>query len=141
MREFRFVVPQREDLADRLETVLDAVYAAFTEGWTDPSGSDALRRDLTEEALFLARLTLELLPDEPEVAGLLALMLHADARRRARRTKSGNFVPLAEQDASLWDSSMIAEAEALIWRASSLRRVGRYQLQAALQSARMFNVE
>jgi predicted RNA polymerase sigma factor len=130
-----FSVPQREELPDRLDTVLDAVYAAFSEGWTDPGGIDASRRELTEEALFLARLMMELLPDEPEVAGVLALMLHAHARRRARRTLSGDFVPLAEQDATLWDSSMIAEAEALLWRAGAMNRVGRYQLQAALQSA------
>lgn len=130
-----FSVPVREELPGRLATVLDGVYAAFSEGWTDPGGIDTARRDLTDEALFLARLLLELLPDEPEVAGLLALVLHAHARRRARRTDSGDFVPLAEQDTALWDSSMIAEAEALLWRAGALKQVGRYQLQAALQSA------
>jgi RNA polymerase sigma-70 factor (ECF subfamily) len=130
-----FSVPERGELAGRLDTVLDAVYAAFSFGWTDPGGIDASRRDLTEEALFLARLTVELLPDEPEAAGLLALMLHAHARRRARRTDSGDFVPLGEQDCALWDSAMIADAEALLWRAGAMGRIGRYQLQAALQSA------
>jgi RNA polymerase sigma-70 factor (ECF subfamily) len=130
-----FSVPERGELAGRLDTVLDAVYAAFSFGWTDPGGIDASRRDLTEEALFLARLTVELLPDEPEAAGLLALMLHAHARRRGRRTDSGDFVPLGEQDCALWDSAMIADAEALLWRAGAMGRIGRYQLQAALQSA------
>ena len=104
----------------RLGAVLDAIYAAFAEGWTDPGGTDAARRDLTEEALFLARLVAELLPDEPEALGLLALMLHAEARRRARRTRDGEYVPLAEQDHALWDWPMIDEAEALLRRAAAL---------------------
>src|SRR5271155_4124491 len=80
-----FLIPEREELPVRLDTVLDAIYAAFTEGWTDPGGTDVVRRDLTEEVFFLARLVTELLPQEPEALGLLALMLHAEARRRARR--------------------------------------------------------
>jgi RNA polymerase sigma-70 factor (ECF subfamily) len=130
-----FSVPGREELPGRLDTVLDAIYAAFTEGWADPGGSDVARRDLTEEALFLARLVTELLPEEPEALGLLALMLHAEARRRARRQAYGEYVPLAEQDPELWDSQMIAEAEALLRRASILGSIGRYQLEGALQSA------
>jgi predicted RNA polymerase sigma factor len=115
-----FSIPGRDELPARLETVLDAIYAAFTEGWTDPGGTDTARRDLTEEVMFLARLVTELLPREPESLGLLALMLHAEARRRARRTTDGEYVPLAEQDPSTWDGQMIAEAEALLLRASSL---------------------
>jgi predicted RNA polymerase sigma factor len=130
-----FSVPEHEELPSRLDTVLDAIYAAFTEGWADPGGSDVARRDLTEEALFLARLVTELLPEEPEALGLLALMLHAEARRRARRQAYGEYVPLAEQDPELWDSQMIAEAEALLRRASILGSIGRYQLEGALQSA------
>jgi predicted RNA polymerase sigma factor len=130
-----FRVPEREELPHRLDDVLDAIYAAFAEGWSDPGGTDAARRDLTEEAVFLARLVSELLPEEPEALGLLALMLHADARRRARRSPDSEFVPLAEQDAGLWDSDMIDEAEALLRRAGSLGAVGRYQLEGALQSA------
>src|SRR5580658_773577 len=95
-----FSIPEREELPARLETVLDAIYAAFTEGWTDPGGTDTARRDLTEEVLFLARLVTELLPQEPEALGLLALMLHAEARRGARRSSQGEYVPLAEQDPS-----------------------------------------
>src|SRR5258708_12149015 len=90
-----FVVPERQELPDRLDTVLEAIYAAFAEGWSDPAGTDAARRDLTEEALFLARLVTELLPAEPEALGLLALALHAEARRRARRTAGGRFAPRA----------------------------------------------
>ncbi len=130
-----FSIPERDELPVRLETVLDAIYAAFTEGWTDPGGTDTARRDLTEEVMFLARLVTELLPNEPESLGLLALMLHAEARRRARRTADGEYVPLAEQDPSTWDAQMIAEAEALLLRASALGSLGRYQLEAALQSA------
>jgi predicted RNA polymerase sigma factor len=130
-----FIVPEREELSGRFDAVLDAVYAAFAEGWSDPGGTDVARRDLTEEAMFLARLVTELLPQEPEALGLLALMLHAEARRRARRRADGEYVPLAEQDPALWDSQMIDEAEALLLRASALGTIGRYQLEGALQSA------
>jgi predicted RNA polymerase sigma factor len=130
-----FLVPEREELSGRLDAVLDAVYAAFAEGWSDPGGTDVARRDLTEEAMFLARLVTELLPQEPEALGLLALMLHAEARRIARRRADGEYVPLAEQDPALWDSHMIDEAEALLLRASALGTIGRYQLEGALQSA------
>ena len=128
-------VPEREELPARLETVLNAIYAAFSEGWIDPGGTDAARRDLSEEALYLGQLVAGLLPQEPEALGLLALMLHAEARRRARRTPSGAYVPLAEQDPALWDSQMIEAAEGLLLRASSLECIGRYQLEGALQSA------
>jgi len=131
-------IPEREELRGRLTTVLDAIYAAFAEGWIDPSGTDVARRDLADEAIFLCRLAVELLPSEPEGLGLLALMLHAEARRRARRTVHGEYVPLAEQDPALWDSQMIDEAEALLLRASALGAIGRYQLEGALQSAHVF---
>jgi len=130
-----FNIPDREELPVRLDTVLDAIYAAFTEGWTDPGRTDVVRRDLTEEVFFLARLVTELLPDEPEAVGLLALILHAEARRRARRNADGEYVPLAEQDPALWDWQLIEEAEALLLRASTFGSLGRYQLEAALQSA------
>jgi predicted RNA polymerase sigma factor len=130
-----FRIPERNELADRLGAVLDAVYAAFAQGWTDPGGTDVARRELTGEALFLARLATELLPDEPEALGLLAFMLHAEARRGARRSADGEYIPLAEQDPALWDRRMIDEAEALLRRAGALRSIGRYQLEAALQSA------
>ena len=130
-----FSVPGRDELAGRLDAVLDAIYAAFTEGWTDPGGVGFTQRDLTEEASFLARLVTELLPHEPEALGLLALILHAEARRRARRKDDGAYVPLAEQDPAQWDTHMIEEAELLLRRASSAGAIGRYQLEAALQSA------
>jgi predicted RNA polymerase sigma factor len=135
-----FRVPEREELAGRLDTVLEAIYAAFAEGWTGPGGGtdggmDVVRRDLTAEAMFMARLVTELLPEEPEALGLLALMLHAEARRAARRSAKGEFVPLAEQDPALWDAGMIDEAEVLLRRAGIRGMVGRYQLEGALQSA------
>lgn len=133
-----FHVPEREELPNRLDTVLDAIYAAFAEAWTDPGGTDIVRRDLTEEAFFLSRLAAELLPEEPEALGLLSLMLHAEARRAARRSASGDYVPLAEQDSSRWDSQMIFEAEELLRRASAQGSIGRYQLEAALQSAHVY---
>src|SRR5215475_5188367 len=129
-----FSVPEREELPG----LLDAIYAAFSEGWTDPGGTDIVRRGLTEEALFLSRLVADLLPEEPEALGLLALMLHAEARRHARRNADGEYVPLADQDTALWDSRMIVEAEGLLRRASALGSVGRYQLEGALQSAHVY---
>lgn len=133
-------VPEPEELGSRLDGVLAAIYAAFTDGWSgfggdDPGGRDAERRDLTDEALFLARLAAQLLPSEPEALGLLACLLHSHARRHARRDASGAYVPLAEQDPSRWDAAMIGEAEALLRRASAFGAIGRYQLEAALQSA------
>ncbi len=130
-----FRVPNREELPSRLDTVLATIYAAFAEGWADPGGTDVARRDLTEESFFLARLVVEMLPQEPEALGLLALMLHAEARRRARRNAAGEYIPLAEQDPALWDWQTIEEAERLLLRASTLEMIGRYQLEAALQSA------
>src|SRR5712692_2371559 len=133
-----FRIPEREELRDRLGTVLDAIYAAFAEGWIDPAGTDLARRDLADEAIFLGRLVTELLPAEPEALGLLALMLHAEARRRARRNADTEYVPLAEQDPTLWDPQMIDEAEALLLRASASGSIGRYQLEGALQSAHVY---
>jgi RNA polymerase sigma-70 factor (ECF subfamily) len=130
-----FAIPERDELPTRLETVLDTIYAAFAEGWTDPGGTDLARRDLAEEAIFLGRVVTELLPTEPEALGLLALLLHAEARRPARRNPQGDYVPLAEQDPARWDTQMIDEAESALHKASALGAVGRFQLEAALQSA------
>jgi RNA polymerase sigma-70 factor (ECF subfamily) len=130
-----FRIPERERLAGRLAHVLDAIYAGFAEGWTDPVGTDAARRDLADEALFLGRLVAELMPAEPEALGLLALLLQSEARRRARRDGNGEYVPLADQDPALWDWAMIGEAEAVLLRASALGAIGRFQLEGALQSA------
>ncbi|MBS1910854.1 MAG: RNA polymerase subunit sigma-70 [Bacteroidetes bacterium] len=130
-----FAVPGREELAVRLGAVLDAIYAAFAEGWSIPDGTDLARRDLAEEALFLGRLVAGLLPDQPEALGLLALMLHAEARRPARRDEEGEYVPFAAQDTARWDWQMIGLAERLLLHASTLGSIGRYQLEGALQSA------
>jgi RNA polymerase sigma-70 factor (ECF subfamily) len=96
---------------------------------------DLKRRDLSGEAVWLGRLIIELLPDQAEALGLLALMLHAEARRHARRDAEGRYVPLAEQPIALWDHPTIAEADALLTRARTLGVIGRYQLEAAVQSA------
>lgn len=130
-----FRIPERDELRERLEAVLDAIYAAFAEGWSDATGTDVTRRDLTAEAIFLGRLVVELLPEEPEALGLLALMLHAEARRRARRNDRGDYVPLGDQDPEEWDAGLIAEAEAHLRRASVRGAIGRFQLEAAIQSA------
>jgi RNA polymerase sigma-70 factor (ECF subfamily) len=128
-------IPETSELSTRLDTVLDAIYAAFAEGWIDAAGTDVARRDLAEEAIYLGRVIVSLLPDEPEGLGLLALMLHAESRRSARRNRDGDYVPLAKQDPALWNAQMSAEAESLLHRAGSMNIVGRYQLEAAIQSA------
>jgi RNA polymerase sigma-70 factor (ECF subfamily) len=130
-----FRLPELADLPERLEAVLDAIYAAFSAGWTDPGGTELSPRDLAREAIFLGRLVVSLLPDEPEALGLLALMLYAEARRTARRTALGEYVPLEEQSVEAWDATLIEQAEALLLRASAVGRVGRFQLEAAVQSA------
>lgn len=130
-----FAIPQRDELGGRLECVLDAIYAAYSEGWNDPAGTEAARRELAEEAMFLGAIMVELAFDEPEALGLLALMLYTEARRDSRRNDDGDYVPLDEQDPSHWDASKIAAAENLMKRAGELNAPGRYQLEAALQSA------
>lgn len=130
-----FRLPDRDDLDERLDSVLDAIYAVFAEGWSDPAGIETRRRDLAEEAIWLGRLVASLMPDEPEALGLLSLMLSAEARRGARRTASGEYVTLADQTPALWDSDLINEAEGLLFRASAMKAVGRFQLEAAIQSA------
>lgn len=130
-----FRVPEASELSDRLDVVLEAIYATFAEGWSDPAGTEARRRNLAEEGIWLGRLVASLLPAEPEAIGLLALMLYAEARRVARRDGEGNYVPLGEQDTAAWDAALIEEAEALLHRASRMGAIGRYQLEAAVQSA------
>jgi RNA polymerase sigma-70 factor, ECF subfamily len=130
-----FRLPERADLRERLAAVLGAIYAAFSEGWSDPAGTETRRRNLAEEGIWLGRLVASLLPEEPEALGLLALMLHAEARRGARRNPRGEYVPLADQDPQSWNTALIEEAEALLFRASRMGAVGRYQLEAAVQSA------
>jgi RNA polymerase sigma-70 factor (ECF subfamily) len=129
-------VPAPNELPERLAAVLDALYAAFAEGWSDPTGADARRRNLAEEAIWLGRVLVALLPGEPEALGLLSLMLYAQSRAGARRDAQGEYVPLAQQDPAAWDTKRIEEAEELLSRASALPgTTGRYQLEAAVQSA------
>ncbi|MGQ0532832.1 MAG: RNA polymerase sigma factor [Caulobacteraceae bacterium] len=130
-----FDVPEPAEWRARIAAVLDAIYAAYTAGWSDPLGADPERRGLAEEAIWLARVLVSQLRDEPEPLGLLSLMLHLEARRPARRDADGRFVPLDEQDVGLWRRELIAEAEALLRAASNAKRPGRYQLEAAIQSA------
>jgi predicted RNA polymerase sigma factor len=129
-----FEVPPERELPQRLEAVLEAIYAAFGIGWDDVDGVDQRGRDLAEEAIWLARVLTELMPNEPEVRGLLALMLHCEARRSARRGPGGEYVPLTEQDSERWLMTLIEEAERHLAEASKERRAGRFQLEAAIQS-------
>jgi RNA polymerase sigma-70 factor (ECF subfamily) len=128
-------IPTRDELPARLADVLDAIYAAYAEGWNDHAATDTPRRQLADEALFLGHILVELAFDEPEALGLLALMLHIEARRRARRSADGEYVPFDEQDPARWDAVMISAAETLLRRAAELGVMGRYQIEAALQSA------
>jgi RNA polymerase sigma-70 factor, ECF subfamily len=130
-----FRLPEPTDLRLRLEAVLEAIYAVFAEGWSDPAVVEARHGNLAEEGIWLGRLVVSLLPEEPEALGLLALMLHAEARRPARRDRQGDYVPLADQNPAQWDGAAIAEAEALLRRAGNIGIAGRYQLEAAVQSA------
>ena len=127
-----FRVPERAELGERLDAVLEAIYAAYTKGWNDPAN---VQNNLAGEAIWLGRLIVELLPHEAEALGLLALMLFLQSRRGARRGSGGEFVPLTDQDPSLWDGEMIDEAERLLRRAGEMGVIGRYQLEAAIQSA------
>ena len=133
--QIRFEMPATSELPERLGAVLEAIYAAYGSGWEDVSGADPRRRDLAEEAIWLGRLVTHLLPAEPEAAGLLALMLHCEARRIARRDAQGRYVPLSRQDVARWSRPMIDEAERILALASRAGSVGRYQLEAAIQSA------
>jgi RNA polymerase sigma-70 factor, ECF subfamily len=125
-------VPPRELLPERLDGVLRVLYLVFNEGYSASSGDSLVRRELSAEAIRLARLAVSLLPDEPEAAGLLALMLLHDARREARVDAAGELVLLEDQDRSRWDPTRIAEGRALIAGALVAGRPGPYQIQAAI---------
>ena len=126
-----YQVPERAELADRLSSVLRVIYLVFNEGYSATSGAAVTRLELSAEAIRLARLLLGLLP-EPEVMGLLALMLLHESRRTARTTASGDLILLDDQDRGLWDGTLIAEGQALVQRALPAREAGPYTVQAAI---------
>ena len=124
-----------ENLSERVFAVLEAIYAAYGSGWEDLTFDGVASQGLTSEAIWLARLVVRLLPDEPEPRGLLATMLYAEARAPARRCVPGLYVPLSEQDTSRWDRAGLAEAESTLEQAAAMQRIGPFQLEAAIQSA------
>jgi RNA polymerase sigma-70 factor, ECF subfamily len=128
-----YQVPAQQDLPQRLDSVLRVIYLVFNEGYAASSGATLTRHDLSGEAIRLARLLVDLLP-EPEAMGLLALMLLHESRRAARTSASGDLVLLDEQDRALWNRELIAEGTALVERALAVRRVGSYALQAAISA-------
>jgi RNA polymerase sigma-70 factor (ECF subfamily) len=128
-----YQVPAHEDLPDRLESVLRVIYLVFNEGYSASSGESLTRHDLSGEAIRLARLLVELLP-EPESMGLLALMLLHESRRAARTTPAGDLILLEDQDRSRWNRAQIVEGTALVEHALSSRRIGPYALQAAISA-------
>ncbi len=130
----RFAAPEPDELADRLDAVLTAIYAAYSTGWDDMAGDSPSHAGLADEAIWLARVVTGLLPSEPEAKGLLALMLYCEARRPARRCPNGVFVPLDQQDSRRWSRAMIIEAEACLTDAARHGIMGRFQLEAAIQS-------
>jgi len=127
-------VPADEELPGRMRAVLAVIYLIFNEGYTASSGAELIREDLAKEALRLGRLLANLLPHEPEVTGLIALMLLTHARRQARVGTDGNLVLLADQDRGLWDRTLITEGKELVRRCLEINRPGPYQIQAAIQA-------
>lgn len=130
-----FELPGTDHMAARIEPVRDAIYAAFTLGWSIDADASNGVDGLEEEAIWLARIVVDHAPDDTEALGLLALMLFSRSRRAARRgTGSSEFIPLSEQDCRLWSQPMIDEAEAVLRRAGALQRPGRFQIEAAIQA-------
>ncbi len=127
-------IPNEADLPDRLRSVLAVIYLIFNEGYTASSGARLVRDDLCTEAVRLGRLLVQLMPDEPEAMGLLALMLLIESRRAARTTPAGEFVPLADQARELWDRGLIAEGQAIVRECLRRNRPGPYQIQAAINA-------
>jgi len=129
-----FRVPEPPEWDERVSFVLDAIYAAYTTGWESLMETASTHHALAREAITLGRMLTQLMPQEPEALGLLALILHCEARREARYTSDGKFVPLDQQDTTLWSQSMIAEAEKHLRSAAAFKHMGRCQLEAAIQS-------
>ena len=127
-----FRLPSSDERAERLRSVLHVLYLLFNEGYATSSGPELARADLSNEAIRLTRIVHDALPDDPELTGLLALMLLTDARRAARTTPDGELVPLAEQDRARWDRALISEGVALITDALRRSQMGEYQIQAAI---------
>ncbi|HKH93222.1 MAG TPA: sigma-70 family RNA polymerase sigma factor, partial [Gemmatimonadaceae bacterium] len=127
-------VPEAHELPARLRAVMAVIYLVFNEGYTASAGERLIREDLCAEAIRLGRLLVELVPDEPEALGLVALMLLIDARRAARTTPDGAMLLLGEQDRALWDRALVAEGQALVRRCLALNQPGPYQLQAAINA-------
>jgi RNA polymerase sigma-70 factor (ECF subfamily) len=132
--QIAFEIPAAEQIPQRLEAVLDAIYAAYGSSWEDAAGTDRKAVGLAEEAIWLARVLRDQVPNDAEVHGLLALMLHCEARRPARRSADGKFVPLSEQNPREWIAPLIEEAERELVAAARNPRLGRFQLEAAIQS-------
>ena len=132
--QIAFEIPAADQIPQRLEAVLNAIYAAYGNSWEDATAADRRFAELGQEAIWLARVLREQIPEDPEVRGLLALMLHCEARRSARRSATGRFVPLSEQDANDWLMPMIDEAESELAAAAQMQRPGRFQIEAAIQS-------
>ncbi len=129
-----FQIPSPEDWPERLAYVLDAIYVAFNAGYGTVGTEETGNQGFEEEAIYLARMLLRMVPNEPEALGLLSLMLFVHSRKAARRTSDGGFVPLNRQDPGLWSPSWIHEAENLLRQASAFGRPGRFQIEAAIQS-------
>jgi RNA polymerase sigma-70 factor, ECF subfamily len=127
-------VPAAAELPERLQAVLAVVYLIFNEGYAASSGAALVREDLCAEAVTLGRLLAELMPEEPEALGLLALMLLSESRRAARTTPEGGLVPIAEQDRSLWDAALVAEGQSIVRRCLRRNSPGPYQIQAAIHA-------
>lgn len=131
----RFETPEAEELPGRLAAVLEGIYGAYTIASDPASPAPEAEAPLRDEALFLARLVVQLQPDDAEALGLLALLQHAEARRPAQFDAAGSFVPLTQQDTALWQREAVQQAEHALWRAAALRRPGPFQVEAAIQSA------
>lgn len=130
-----FVIPDRQEMPERVDAVLEAIYGVYSVHWIEGShGGLRGARDLNAEALFLSRLLADLLPDNPEVLGLAALIGFSEARRDARRDEDGGYLPLDRQDTTRWNGSLLTEAELCLSRANAMGRIGRFQLEAAIQS-------